>query len=1076
MAVPPPDETPPSDPPSFVATPASGSQIDLSWGASTDNKGVTGYYLQRCQPGSCIATVWLPTTPRTYSSTGLTSGVTYTYYLSATDAAGNQSNAVSRSATTLDNIPPSTPGGLSASAASGSQINLSWSASSDNVGVNGYAIEYCAGSGCSPTTALATTGSTGYSATGLSQATSYSFRVRAYDAQSNYSGYSGNASATTPDTSPPSTPASLSASAASGTQIALSWPASSDNVGVVAYDIEYCAGSGCSPVNALTSTGSTSYSATGLSPATSYSFRVRARDARPNYGGYSPTASATTVDTIAPSTPTAFTATTASGTQINLSWAASSDNVGVSGYTIEYCAGAGCAPVTGLTSTSATSYSATGLTPAITYNFRIRAYDAQTNYSGYSATASAITQDSLAPTAPTGLSATAASSSQVNLNWTASSDNVGVAAYHIERCAGGACSNFAEIATTSSTSYNNTGLADATTYRYQVRARDGFPNYSGYSAIAAAPTPDGTAPSLPAGFTTPVVSATQISFTWTASTDNVGVTGYAVERCQGAGCTNFAQIATPTTNSFTDSTVSSGPTYRYQVRARDAIPNWSGYSSIVSATTTDNQAPSQPSGVTASVTSSTQINLTWTASTDNVAVAGYNIERCTGSACTNYAEIGTSTSASFNNTGLTAGTTYRYRVRARDAVPLFSSYSTVVNATTATDAQAPTAPTGLSATPASPTQVNLSWTASTDNVAVTGYEVQRCQGSGCTSFTSVATPTGTTYNDTGRVPNTIYRYQVRARDAVPNWSSFSAIASATTPADTSAPSVPTALTATAASPTQLNVSWTASSDNVAVTGYELQRCQGASCTTFATIATPSGSSHNDTGRAPNTAYRYQVRARDAVPNWSAYSAIAAGTTQADTTAPTAPGNLRSPSKTADSVSLAWDASTDNVGVSTYRIQRCTGAGCNSWAEISSTPAATTTFTSSGLTQLTTYRFRVGARDGASNTTYTSPFSVTTNDGQAPTSPGGLTLTVVPGQIALQWNASTDNVGVTAYLVERCNSASCTYAQIASVGALTFADTTVGSGTNYSYRVAARDAQGNVSGYSTVGSALAADCD
>jgi chitodextrinase len=1075
QAVPPPDETPPTDPPNFTATAANANQINLSWGASFDAKGVTIYYLQRCQPGSCQPRFGVATSPRTYSATGLTSGVTYTFYLWAADAAGNESNSVDASATTPDNVPPSAPTNLGASAASGTQINLSWSASSDNVGVSGYAIEYCAGSGCSPVNALTTTSSTSYSATGLSQATPYSFRVRAYDAQNNYGDYSGNASATTLDTSPPSAPASLSASAASGTQIDLSWPASSDNVGVAAYDIEYCAGSGCSPVNALNSTGSTSYSAIGLSPATSYSFRVRARDARPNYGGYSPTASATTVDTIAPSTPTSFTATTASGTQINLSWAASSDNVGVSGYAIEYCAGSGCSPVSALTSTSATSYSATGLTPATTYNFRIRAYDAQTNYSGYSGTASAITQDSVAPTAPTGLTAAAASSSQINLNWTASTDNVGVAAYHVERCTGAACSNFAEIATTTSTSYNNTGLADATTYRYQVRARDAFPNYSGYSNVASAPTPDGTAPSVPAGFTTPVVSATQISFTWTASTDNVGVTGYAVERCQGAGCTNFAQIATPTTSSFTDSTVASGVTYRYQLRARDAISNWSGYSSIVSATTTDNQAPSQPSGLVTSVISSTQINLGWTASTDNVAVAGYNIERCTGSACINYAEIGTSTSTSFNNTGLTAGTTYRYRVRARDAVPLFSSYSTVVNATTATDAQAPTVPTGLTATPASPTQVNLGWTASTDNVAVTGYEVQRCQGSGCTSFTSIATPTGTTYNDTGRTPNTLYRYQVRARDAVPNWSSYSSIVSATTQADSTAPSVPTGLIATATSPTQLNVSWTASTDNVAVTGYELQRCQGASCTTWATIATQTGVSFNDTGRTPNTIYRYRVRARDAVPNWSSYSSIASGTTQADTTAPTAPGNLRTTGKTAVSVDLAWDASTDNVGVTSYRIQRCTGAGCNSWAEVGSTTTATT-FTSSGLTQLTTYRFRVGARDAANQTTYTSPMSITTNDGQAPTAPGGVSLTVNLGQISLAWSASTDNVGVTAYLVERCDSTSCTYAQIASVGATTYIDTSVASATDYSYRVAARDAQGNVSGYSTVGSAQSADCD
>ena len=77
-------------------------------------------------------------------------------------------------------------------------------------------------------------------------------------------------------------------------------------------------------------------------------------------------------------------------------------------------------------------------------------------------------------------------------------------------------------------------------------------------------------------------------------------------------------------------------------------------------------------------------------------------------------------------------------------------------------------------------QVNLSWTASTDNVGVTGYRVERCAGSGCTNFVQVGTPTGTSYNDTGRAPSTTYRYQVRAADAAGNLGGYSAAAEATT--------------------------------------------------------------------------------------------------------------------------------------------------------------------------------------------------------------------------------------------------------------------------------------------------------
>ena len=149
--------------------------------------------------------------------------------------------------------------------------------------------------------------------------------------------------------------------------------------------------------------------------------------------------------------------------------------------------------------------------------------------------------------------------------------------------------------------------------------------------------------------------------------------------------------------------------------------------------------------------SASQINLAWTASTDNVAVTGYRVERCLGAACANFVQVATPTGASFNDTGLAAATTYRYRVRAADAVPNLSGYSSIQNATTQAgpDTQPPTAPTGLSATPVSATQINLAWTASTDNVAVTGYRVERCLGAACANFVQVGTPTGASFNDTG---------------------------------------------------------------------------------------------------------------------------------------------------------------------------------------------------------------------------------------------------------------------------------------------------------------------------------------
>jgi chitodextrinase len=194
----------------------------------------------------------------------------------------------------------------------------------------------------------------------------------------------------------------------------------------------------------------------------------------------------------------------------------------------------------------------------------------------------------------------------------------------------------------------------------------------------------------------------------------------------------------------------------------------------------------------------------------------------------------------------------------------------------------PTAPTNLTATAASDTQINLSWTASTDNVGVTGYRVERCQGGGCTNFAQIATPAGTSFNDSGLSPSLSYSYRARATDAAGNLSGYSNTASATTQGATTPPSAPANLTATAASSTEIDLSWTASTDNVGVTGYRVERCQGSGCSTFKQIGTPVGTTFNDRGLAASTTYSYRVRATDPSGNFSAYSNTATASTASST--------------------------------------------------------------------------------------------------------------------------------------------------------------------------------------------------
>jgi chitodextrinase len=353
------DATPPSTPTGLSAVAASPSQINLSWNASTDNVGIAGYRVYR--NGTLITTLGNVTT---YQNTGLTASTTYSYTVQALDMAGNASaQSAPASATTLstpDTTPPSTPTGLTATAVSSSQINLSWNASTDNVGVTGYRV-YRDGA------LIATLGNvTTYQDTGLSASTTYSYTVQALDGAGNASGQSSPATATTqaPDTTPPSTPTGLTATAVSSSRIDLSWNASTDNVGVTGYRV-YRGGTLIATLGNVTT-----YQDTGLTASTTYSYTVDALDAAGNASGQSTSASATTL--------AANTAT--------LAWDAVTYPT-LSGYRVYY----GTAPGTylqplgqGINAGNVTTYTVTGLSSGTRYYFAVTAYDTSNNESGFS--------------------------------------------------------------------------------------------------------------------------------------------------------------------------------------------------------------------------------------------------------------------------------------------------------------------------------------------------------------------------------------------------------------------------------------------------------------------------------------------------------------------------------------------------------------------------------------------------------------------------------------------------------------------------------------------------------------------
>ena len=243
----------------------------------------------------------------------------------------------------------------------------------------------------------------------------------------------------------------------------------------------------------------------------------------------------------------------------------------------------------------------------------------------------------------------------------------------------------------------------------------------------------------------------------------------------------------------------SGPGFTQQPGASsnflDAESGTAAVPGVYNATFTLNSPQTWQSAVVAANNNPNQTTLTWTASTESGGtIAQYLVERCQGTGCGNFVQIGTTTTTNYSDLILTASTSYSYRVRAQDTAGTLGPYSAVVFITI--PATIPSLPGNLVATTVPPTEIDLSWMASTETNGVIGeYLVERCQGANCSNFAQIGTSLGTTYDDTGLTAGTAYNYRVRAMDSAGSLGPYSNVASGTTAAGSFTLSAsPTALT------------------------------------------------------------------------------------------------------------------------------------------------------------------------------------------------------------------------------------------------------------------------------------------
>lgn len=659
-------------------------------------------------------------------------------------------------------------------------------------------------------------------------------------------------------------------------------------------------------------------------------------------------------DTAPPSVPTGLAQV---GTDTaRLTWNASTDANGVSGYRVYR--GATADFRTGADSLVADVARPGWTDPdeaSGTRYYRVTAYDTTGNESAASTAVTARIVDRAAPSIPTALTA-AAAGSDVQLEWTASTDNVGVDHYEIHRAATGqqALDPSTVIAETGSATYLESNVPEGRWY-YRVVAVDAAGNKSVASAAAGVLVDvDTDAPSTPGGLAAAVAASGAVTLSWTASSDDVGVVGYRVYRADSAaaGADDDSLVADAITGTtWTDPDRASGTRY-YRVVAYDLAGNDSAPTGAVAAVVRDATAPSVPTALEAEATG-TDVALTWRASTDDSGAVEYVVHRggAAGFAPTDRTAIGTTTTAAYTDAGAPTGEHY-YRVVARD-------------------------PSG-----------NASEASAAVRVRITPPVVEPVE---------VVVPITEDAMVAQSVPNQSYgkSNQLSSRATAGTIESFLRLPLPAAPAGTTLTgatlSVRTSTDATAASAEAHRfdlVAGTWDEDAIrwgnrptratspvlgALTGAMRLNTPYAATLDPAALASSLGSSVTlrMAGMGGDNLRLWSANAANASYRPSLTLTFSPTTGPADTTAPAAPGGLSAQSPDASTVSLSWRAATDDVGVTGYTVYR--GSSADFVADASSRIAGVSALAhSDGGLAPGTYYYRVTARDSAGNVSAASP--------------------------------------------------------------------------------------------------------
>ena len=578
----------------------------------------------------------------------------------------------------------------------------------------------------------------------------------------------------------------------------------------------------------------------------------------------------------------------------------------------------------------------------------------------------------MAPGAPTALTATRDGERQIELSWTAPSDDGGAAitGYRVEVSAdGSAWTDLAADTGVTATAYSHTELRGEATWHYRVSAINSA-GTGPLSNIAAGTTAPATVPGVPRELTATRDEERRIELSWTAPSDDGGaaITGYRVEvSADGLTWNDLAADTGAIVTTYSHTGLRGEATWHYRVSAINSAGAGPA-SDITTGITAPATAPGAPRELTATRDGERRIELSWTAPSDDggAAITGYRVEVSADGLTWN--DLAADTGAivtTYSHTGLRGEATWHYRVSAINSAGAGPASNIAAGITS--PATAPGAPRELTATRDGERRIELSWTAPSDDggAAITGYRVE-VSADGLT-WNDLATDTGVTataYSHTGLRVETTRHYRVSAINSA-GAGPASDIATGIT-APPAAPGAPTGLTVTRDGERRIELSWAGPSDDggADITGYRVEvSADGLAWNDLAANTGVTATTYSHTGLRAEATWHYRVSAINSA-GAGPLSNIAAGIT-APATVPGAPTGLTASGNWEKWIDLSWAPPSDDSGaaITGYRIE--VSRDGSRWSDLSAdTGDSTTTYSHIGLKAEITRHYRVSATNSA----------------------------------------------------------------------------------------------------------------